>query len=35
MIETAVNELKQILGANHVEIIPQTTEDTSRKDSKV
>jgi GAF domain-containing protein len=35
MIETAVNELRNALGASRVEIIPQTTEDSGRKDMKV
>lgn len=35
MIETAVNELKNALGASRIEIIPQKTDGTSRKDSQV
>jgi GAF domain-containing protein len=35
MIETAVNELKNALGASRIEIIPQKTDGTSRKEAKV
>ena len=35
MIETAVNELKNVLGASRVEIIPQSTGKPGRKEPKV
>lgn len=35
MIETAVNELKNALGASRIEIIPQKTDAAGRKDSEV
>jgi GAF domain-containing protein len=35
MIETAVNELRNALGASRVEIIPQKKDQAGRKDTKV
>ena len=35
MINAAVEELKHALGASHVKVVPQTTKETSKKETKV